>query len=305
MSHQLFIRRLMAGCIAFVALTQAMVKAMDPTADDLIRSSRSVSSNDPACRSIEMEGYIEHGDVQLRAAVRFYWRAIYRAPNQFGLFLYHGNDRTPILVAAEGKAFIYDPTWPAALFFSGAVPRVEIRVTNDTLKAGFCAGSEEPEVTCDIKSFLWGQQKDVTIDRNFNGTNRLSLTTLVGNYCVANFSESRPFICSRLDVLMRDEVSPIFSISKIIVDGEIADKDFAFPTKEQLSKVIRVQEMKIDGSDFLIDISSRVTLSIAVRSAIHDPKLRKNHQGIDWYQVEKNDKVYSKALRELVAEPAK
>jgi hypothetical protein len=300
--QQHLFRLLTAWCVVLPAMMLSAADAAKPTVDDFTRLASRISSDDSERRSIEIGGYLKNKDEKNNEVFHLTFRAIYQAPDQYAFSMYDGKDGTPLVIAADNKVFVYDPIRPAVLYFSGVKPKFMVCQEEERFQFKFGMDTKSGEVTCDIKSFLLGPRKGSAIAKDADGTYWLTLTTLRGNFCVATFDASRPSACTKLDLVKQGDEQPFLSIDKISIDGEIPVKHFTFPSKDQLSSKVKVQELLIDGYLTYSQAVALVLRAATVRSAVHDPKLRDAIKEIDWDQVKENDKTYSKALRELLVE---
>lgn len=300
--QQILLRFLIAWCVALFSTTHHFANAEEPTVDELIQLGSQLSSEDANCQSFDIGMNLKNKNEKNITTVNLKFRARYRAQGQYALSICDGVDGTPLIIAAENQALVYDPIRPAVLYFTGAKPRFIVRQETDRVLIDFGVATKSGEVTCDVKSFLLAPRKDSEVAKDADGTYRLILTSLKGNFAVATFDASQPPAWSKFEILKQGEEQPTLSINRISTDGAAQDNALAFPNMDQLRKRINVKEQLVDG---LLPFSRAVAFvmrSAGVRFAIHDPQLRDATKGIDWGQVQENDRTYSKALRELVLE---
>jgi hypothetical protein len=136
-------------------------------------------------------------------------------------------------------------------------------------------------------------------------TYRLVLISDSGTSLIANVDLDRPSPFTRIEMREEGMDEPIICLEKIVLDGNLGDKDFAFPSKARLAELLPL----VDGSDDTLfnDLTSwslimrasygRLAILVPEWRAAIDPN---NEAKVDWDKVRENDRKYSKALRELI-----
>jgi len=102
---------------------QGIAKSDEPTVDELIAMCPSLDSSNPACRDFEFRQSGLSDEPERVGSKSICFRAVYRAPDKFGLLIYDGSDNTPLIYAMDGKVLLYDPSKPVVL----CMPRCEAR----------------------------------------------------------------------------------------------------------------------------------------------------------------------------------
>jgi hypothetical protein len=298
-----FFAHFSAVSICMVAWASASVMAEEQSASDLISLAPVISSSDKRYRSIEIEGSLKE-----RGGAHLTFRSIYRAPDQYALFIKDGADDTPLLIATDRKMLIYDPVRPVVLFSDNVYIRSTLRQEGRTCSCFWNWGDVEPSsVLLDIESLYAEPAKNDEVIKTGDKKYRLTSTSDKGNALIADvdLAQSCPYI--HLYFVMRDSDGPFLSISKIIVNGVLNDKEFAFPSKANLIRNIAVKDWPSGGA-LLKDLNGMtlMTKAACVRMAASQPELRQsiNLPGLfttDWERIRRNDEKFSQVLRDLLS----
>ncbi len=269
-----------------------------------------------------------------------HFRALYRAPDQFALYLCDEVDKTPILCFINRNTLIYDAVRPAVIFYEGCSPQFSIEChPGNQLRYQwrFSGGADAPpsNFTVDIRSFFQtpGKSDEVVAsgENGFRITRTSSRDILVLTYgadwvnknlppasgtggklvCDVDASKTCPY--TRLQILKDDQKNPLFSIDKCVVNESIADEEFKLPDVRQIENSLTI--MRLPAESALANAEGLVIMLRAqlVRLAARNTEMRiglklpgvpliegQTKLEIDWDNVARNDEKYSKALREYL-----
>jgi hypothetical protein len=237
---------------------------------------------------------------------RLTFRAIYRAPDKYALFVNDGLDGTPLLFASDRKMFIYDPVQPTVVYTTDTGIDLSMRQEGDTLifRCG-TTKNKASNVLLDVKSFFSGPGKNDKIVKVGDRKYRLTRTTERGNFWVASIDLEESCLFTKIELIEQGCTESFLCINKICINGIIKDDQFAFPKKERLAERISVIDLPDDGLQKHLNAMTLMRASYA-RAAAAQPGLREAikppvFSGIDWDRVKENDKKISQVLRDILA----
>jgi hypothetical protein len=281
--------------------------AREPTAQDLIRGTRDITSHDAARKSIKIRG---HCLVSKGSALRF--SSTYKAPDRYSLIIRDGVDDTPLLVASDHKMFIYDPVRPAVLVADAMNVHFRAGLKGKSFESaiGVTRENEGPsEIRLDIVPMLTSSTKSDEVLKITERDYLLTHTTQKGNAVKVHYevAGSAPYPFRRFEYILAGSEEPLLCLNEIAVDEGPGDDDFVFPSRERLSQKVAVQDWQTDPDLKNISAGDLMMRAGYARIAVNRPGLREEMErfypqlhGVDWDRVRKNDGPFSQALRELV-----
>src|SRR5262249_50118052 len=235
------------------------------------------------------------GHVKLNGLADLMFRAIYRAPDKYALFINDGADGTPLLFASDRKMFIYDPIRPAILYCTDVGIGFTFRQEGDRLRLRWAGAQvEASNVLLDVKSVFGAPIGTDWVVKIADRKYRLTRTSERGNLLVASvdLAESCPF--SKLEFIGQSDDNFLISIDKCTINKRIEDVQFAFPKKERLAEQIRVIDWSGDSSLKRHDEMAAIMRASYARAAATQPELGAviplpGFSEIDWERVKMND----------------
>jgi hypothetical protein len=297
--------------MVFVGLTSLLapgslaLAAGDLTAEQLIELAPVIKSSDAKRKSIEIEGFI-----RLNKEARMNIRVLFRASGQSSLVVTDSADGTPFVFSASNKTVVYDPIESVVIYYANSIDLFSFGASEDKVRWSCFSGKsdekdEKSDINLDLKSLLAMPYKTRSAIKTGDKTYRLALTSERGSTLIANVDLDRSCPFTRIEMREKGMDEPAFCLEKIILDGDLGDKDFAFPSKARLAETLPLVDYSNDT--LLNNAASWALISRATygRLAILDPQWRAaldpgNVAKVDWDKVRENDRKYSKALRELI-----
>ena len=298
------------ACVFAVALglSSTPATAGEPSARDLIARAPVIRSSDEEIRSIEIAGY-ERADGKILRT----FRALYRAPDRFAFVTRAGYDGTPLSFAAERKMLVYDPVRPEVLVFHDVGNYRTIAAEGGKFEYTWgCkfTGDRPGDITLDLKSLFTapasakgGSSWEESVVKT--GENRYVLTVKQDKfYRRSRVDLNRPEPFATFEIANSPDGPPRFCVDKIVVNGELKDEEFAFPSTGRLAGTLKVREIK-DGLFAQANGSAVLMRAYHDRQTIHEPPGRGEIitpflTGIRRGRIEEHDRLYAKQIRELI-----
>jgi hypothetical protein len=296
---------------ALAVLLPVSARAQDPSSRELTALAPVLDSSDGGCRSLDIEGWCGAAKA-LHRKLRF--RVLYRAPNQFSLFICDGVDGTPLAFCSGRRAFLYDPVGPTVYYSEGA---------------GFQFGMAcaKKEVDFGLSCLLGGGPTD-RIFVDFPALLSLTGPAALGDpmeqrvikhsashfELVANFDKTRYLKigidltkkCPYTEAALVDDGITGVRLEKIALNSAVADEPFTFPEKQRLTQALPVKDVTGEKDPAAMrDLTAVIMRAFFIRSVLNTvppsrlvsiPEL----QGLDLDHVRENDKKFARTLQGLV-----
>jgi hypothetical protein len=303
-------RLTLAGTALAVVLIAA-ARAEEPSSRELIALAPTLDSSDRDCQSLDFGGWFG-ADTALNRNLRF--RALYRTPNQFSLFICDGVDGTPLAFCSGRKALFYDPVGPTVYYSENAGFHLAMAVLKNKLSFDFglqLVGGPPDHFLVDFRSMLSltgqaavsGPFEDRVVKRN---TSQFELVTNFdkSGYLKIDIDLSKK--CPYTEAALVDEGVTVLRLDRIALNSALGDEPFTFPSKQRLTRALPVKDVTTEkDAAALRDLSAVVGRGFFVRAVMNSnapsrlitiPEL----QGLDLDRVRENDKKFARALQGLV-----
>ena len=293
--------------LAAAGLPALAATAGEPTARDLVALAPTISSADAGVRSIEIAGYDQADGRMIRS-----FRALYKAPDKFLFVLRDGPEGTPIAFAVGKQMFLYDPVKPRVLVFPHASNyRVLQHLPGGEYEDNWGAklsGREPDRLVLDLKSVFAAEVKDGATFRESvakEGEGRYVLVRQEGNACKRlHVDLNRPTPAFTYETAASPDGPANHGVDRIVVNGELGDSEFTFPSMTPLAGFVDVEEVG-EGLLASTDALNVLARTLYVRQALHEPKASRGVitpllAGVRFGRVEENDAVCAGPIRRLV-----
>lgn len=299
---------------ALVAAILPSARAEEPSVRDLIALAPVLDSAEEGCRSLDIGGYI--GDDK-GPGPRLRFRALYRAPDRFSLLLSDPTDGTPLAFCSGRKIFVYDPVSPAVYYSENSGFRLEMNFKNENLnfQCNYLLWSHDrPRILLDLRSVLAGisDVARATNETPVGDVVKLGENKYKFSLKDTQMSETRFYVdlfnkCHYTSVAFVCDGRIDLCLDNIGFNVPIEDDLFAFPAKERLGRSLPPikQVTAAIGLREVRDAASVVSRAGVVRAVVNrrggtGPLKIPGLSDLEWDGIKANDKLYSKALRELI-----
>jgi hypothetical protein len=300
---------------AFVMALLASAHADEPSARDLIELASVLDSADVGCWSLDVSGYI--GSEKDATEPRLRFRALYRAPDRFSLLITDAADGTPLALCSGKKMLVYDPIGPTVYYSEAGGFILAATNTDNTFKFKcdyYFKYKKDDQILINLRSITSPERRDAEgwafEDRVFkrNACEFKLIRSHVEGLHEAQLAVNVDLTkaCPYTAVGLAYDGDVVFRFDRLVLNEELRAEAFAFPTKEQLSRGLPINDVTMDdGLLATLQTSMIVARASLARAFVNSarppgpidlPRL----VGVDWNRVKENDRKYSKTLREIL-----
>jgi hypothetical protein len=300
------------ACGVLSSALLAAARAGEPTLHVLADLAPVLDSSNAGCQSLDIGGR-NVVDATVSPTLRF--RALYRAPRDFSLLISGATDDIPLAFCSGRKALAYDPVGSIVYYSENARFTLEVAAARERGNFGYhyyliLPRNKEPNgILVDLRSWFStsaraaesGLVQDKVVKRN---ASEFVLTRKFNNGYGLTFNVDLTQQCVYTAATVSCGDKAFLALDRLILNHRLEDEDFWFPTKRQLSRVVRLKDVTSDivhGDDLNRALDRAMVIrAILNRPAATEPDHVSALPGVDWDRVRESDAKYAKALRDIV-----
>lgn len=294
---------LAAAMLVAAGFAGPAAEAKDPTAEALVKRIPRLSSKNRELKSFHAR--LSMGTGPISVPVEFAWHR----PDRFGLLWMHSRSGCPVVYVAEKQGFVSNVIDSTIFQFETAHLNGILKIDGNQVKYRFGIVQKKSiaELDIDLPS-LFGIGTVDSVKRIDDRHCRLTRMASSGrSKLVAVFRKDADWTLEEVRLIQLKDNATLIAVSDIRINQPFPKRFHSFPQLSKLPKSVTVKSAITDSKLKNVASVALMMRAMAGQIAFADKKARKSFVfiGVDWKEVERNVRIVTPALRQLLNLPSK